>query len=140
MFEDVRWVGFHPPQILLICFQGVEYVCIDGMKMDINFYQISVKATCLTNNTFDLPSPWPICKPSNDFPITIFFTRALNHKNITDFVMFYQFSPCCAHIHVSVKRIVFNIKRCLFFWLCGSQAEAQNTESLNRLYSIRRLL
>ncbi len=27
-----------------------------------------------------------------------------------------------------------------FFGLCRSQAEAQNTESLNRLYSIRRLL
>ncbi len=27
-----------------------------------------------------------------------------------------------------------------FVCLCGSQAEAQNTESLNRLYSIRRLL
>ncbi len=28
----------------------------------------------------------------------------------------------------------------VFFGLCGSQAKAQNTESLNRLYSIRRLL
>jgi hypothetical protein len=28
----------------------------------------------------------------------------------------------------------------VFFWLSGSQAEAQNKENLKRLYSIRRLL
>ena len=43
----------------------MEYVCIDNMKFDRDFTQISVSATCLTDNEFDAPDPWPSCKPSN---------------------------------------------------------------------------
>jgi hypothetical protein len=46
--------------------QTVEYVCIDNMKMDGNFDQTSVSATCLTDNKFEVPNPWPICKPSKN--------------------------------------------------------------------------
>jgi hypothetical protein len=37
----------------------------------------------------------------------------------------------------SIIKVMFFL---CFFGLCGSQAEAQNTESLSRLYSICRLL
>jgi len=33
--------------------------------MDGNFSQISVAATCQTNNQFIPPDTWPVCKPSN---------------------------------------------------------------------------
>ena len=49
---------------LVPLFQSVEYVCIDGMKVDRDFYQTSVSATCSTNNQFTAPSPWPICRSS----------------------------------------------------------------------------
>ena len=59
-----------------VIFQTVEYVCIDNMKMESNFYQTSVLATCLDNNLFQPPTSWPICKPSKDYlPVYLTFYK-----------------------------------------------------------------
>lgn len=96
LFWMLKWLlqKLHQDNLSVHQFQSIEYVCIDNMKMNNNFYQTTVSATCQTNNEFATPNPWPVCKPSKK-QMPLFYRIFLKVKSYNEICWFQLSASFC---------------------------------------------